>query len=222
MGHPTLESGVDRRAAHGDECDPRVERLRPYSTSPTGSHVALLRRERRSHVLWLLVALACSLSLVVGCSSSDDDAADNGSTDLEAFDLPALDDSGERVRLEDFRGTPVVVNFFASWCINCERELPAFKKVSEQLGDRVTFVGVNTREQGDGLAFVKPFGLVGEWPLARDIGGSDGRGLSEQIGARGLPATAFYDSDGKFITATFGELDEQHLLSLIDENLGVS
>ncbi|MCB0975247.1 MAG: TlpA family protein disulfide reductase [Actinobacteria bacterium] len=195
------------------------------STSPASQDAPSQRTRRsttRHRVLSALLILAL-MWLAVGCGSGDGDTTSGeGSTALDAFDLPALDGSGERIRLEDYRGTPVVVNFFASWCRNCERELPAFKEVSESLGDKVAFIGVNTREQGDGLAFVEPFGLVGTWPLARDIGGSDGRGLSEAIGARGLPATAFYTADGEFINATFGELDAEHLTDLIDENLGVS
>lgn len=74
---------------------------------------------------------------------------DAGIVTAEAFDLPELTDEGDRIRLADFEGTPAVVNFFASWCFQCEEELPAFRNVSRELGDDVDFIYVNSNETGD-------------------------------------------------------------------------
>jgi cytochrome c biogenesis protein CcmG/thiol:disulfide interchange protein DsbE len=56
----------------------------------------------------------------------------------------SLFDDGERIRLADLEGKPTVVNFFASWCINCERELPDFARAASEFGDDVNFVFVHT------------------------------------------------------------------------------
>ena len=49
---------------------------------------------------------------------------------------------GQTVTLEQFRGKPVVLNFFASWCPSCVAEMPDFEAVHAKLGDRVTFIGL--------------------------------------------------------------------------------
>src|SRR5262249_11348738 len=91
------------------------------------------------------------------------------STDKEDWALPKLTGDGQ-VRLADYRGTPVVVNLFASWCEPCKRELPAFHAVSTALKGKVTFIGVNSNDGGHGLALAQSTGVT-DWPLARDQGG---------------------------------------------------
>ena len=75
-------------------------------------------------VLVAVVALVAAVVFTAG-----DDA---GTTDAEAWDLPALDEGldpgdGGRFTLASYEGTPLVVKFFASWCVSCENELPRFR-----------------------------------------------------------------------------------------------
>ncbi len=58
---------------------------------------------------------------------------------------------GETTDLHRFVGTPLVVNFWASWCPPCAAEMPDFQTVSQQLGEQVQFVGINTSDDA-GLA----------------------------------------------------------------------
>jgi len=123
----------------------------------------------------------------------------SGVTDPEAFDLPALQGGG-RVRLDDFRGRPVVVNLFASWCAECEKELPAFARASADLRGRVQFVGVNSEETGDGRGMATRYHLADNgFALARDINGGNGSGLHDALKAPGMPVTVFYDANGKIL-----------------------
>lgn len=134
-----------------------------------------------------------------------------GTTQPSGFDLPALAGDG-RVRLADFRGKPVVVNFFASWCDACEFELPAFASAAEQLGDEVVFVGVNSLETGDGMGMAREFGLEeAGFVLAKDIGGRQASGLHDALGGRGMPVTAFYDARGRLVDFAGGALPEEAL-----------
>jgi cytochrome c biogenesis protein CcmG/thiol:disulfide interchange protein DsbE len=132
----------------------------------------------------------------------------SGVSDPAAFDLPAIEGDA-RVRLADFRGKPVVVNFFASWCTACDFELPGFARVSDELRDQVTFVGVAALETGDPVTMPERHGITW-WPLARDIG-SRGNDLHAALGGRGMPVTAYYDDTGNLLHVETGAIDEATL-----------
>lgn len=145
-----------------------------------------------------------------------------GSTSPDAFDLPALHGSS-RVRLADYRGTPVVVNMFASWCINCREELPLFAQTASSLQGRVKFIGVNSQETGDGSAMANEFHLqAAGFVLARDIGGSPAEGLHDAYGARGMPVTAFYSATGQLLRTYRAQVPAATLRATLHELYGVS
>lgn len=146
----------------------------------------------------------------------------SGVTDPVAWDLPAMGPTAEqqeRVTLAEFRGSPTVVNFFASWCVECDRELPGFARVSSELDGRVDFVGVASQETGDPMLMPTRHAVTG-WPLAEDTGGSAG-GLSRELGARGMPLTAFYDADGRLLHTQLGSLTEGQLREAIGQFYGI-
>jgi cytochrome c biogenesis protein CcmG/thiol:disulfide interchange protein DsbE len=144
---------------------------------------------------------------------------DPGSTDPLAFDLPAIEGEG-RVRLADFAGTPVVVNFFASWCTACDAELPGFATVSRELEGEVAFIGVNALETGDRLLMPERHGITW-WPLARDTGGRNGSGLHAALGGRGMPITAFYDETGQLLDVDGGAVPEPVLRARLADLYGL-
>lgn len=175
---------------------------------PAGS-----RRALRGVLIGLGFALVAAVGLAATAVDRDDGS--EGSTAPEAFDLPAIRGDG-RVRLADFAGTPVVVNFFASWCTACDAELPGFAKVSRELEGQVAFVGVNANETGDPLLMPERHGIT-HWPLARDVGGRNGSGLHQALGGRGMPITAFYDADGQLLHVDLGALPERVLRQRLDD-----
>jgi peroxiredoxin len=119
-----------------------------------------------------------------------------GTATSTAFDLPALTGTG-RVRLADYRGEPVVVTLFASWCTACTTELPAFARTAAATHGRVQFIAVDSQETGDGAAFASRFHLgQSGMALARDIGKASTGGLYRAYDARGLPVTVIYGADG--------------------------
>ena len=180
------------------------------------------RRKIRSAVLGLAgVAALATLALVTWPSPSEQEleaiAASN--TTAGAWDLPALEGEG-RIALADFRGKPTVAAFFAEWCTWCEVEIPEFLALSENLGDRVNFVGINTQDSARGLGDARRWGIDRAWPLARDVGNGNASSLSAAtFGARGMPLTVVYDADGAVAHVQRGYFDPQSLLGLL-ERLG--
>jgi thiol-disulfide isomerase/thioredoxin len=144
-----------------------------------------------------------------------------GDTSAEAWDLPALD-GDDRVAIADFRGKPTVAAFFASWCEVCENEIPEFLEVSQEVGDQVQFVGIDTQDGGSGLGDAEKWGIAGAWPLAKDIGGTNGSGLSTgTFGMRGSPMTAFYDAEGTVVHVQRGGISGAQLKGAIQDLFGI-
>lgn len=175
---------------------------------------------RRRGVRWAMAILGLGLLVGLGLAGFGGESED-GSTDPAAFDLPALGDEG-RVRLADFRGQPVVVNFFASWCTSCDFELPHFTAAADALRDEVVFVGVNALETGDWRGMAERHRMAENgFVLARDIGGREGSGLHAALGGRGMPITAFYDADGSLVDVAGGALPETALHERLQVLFGV-
>ena len=79
-------------------------------------------------------------------------------TENQAHPAPAFamkDVDGKIVHLSDFRGKIVVLNFWATWCPPCRKEIPDFMELQKQYGAGVQFIGVALDEEG--LAAVKPY-----------------------------------------------------------------
>jgi thiol-disulfide isomerase/thioredoxin len=113
------------------------------------------------------------------------------------FNLQQLNGNGT-VALRDFRGKPVVVDLFASWCTACNDELPILAAASHRYAGRITFIGVDSEDPGDGLGMAKRLG-IGGWPLARDSGPGQSQ-YHDSLGSPSMPVAAFYDSRGTLVT----------------------
>jgi len=115
--------------------------------------------------------------------------ADDAAT-LRGHELTAM--NGDSVRLDDFRGRVVVVNFWASWCKPCLRELPEFDRWNAELtDDEVVFAAISV-DQRKRLAerFAQKAGL--SLPIYHD--GADG--LARSLDLPALPCTYVLDANG--------------------------
>jgi thiol-disulfide isomerase/thioredoxin len=177
-----------------------------------------------SVVGFVIVAAVAGLVLT---SASDDSGGSGGAdvTDPAKWDVPTIDGTG-RVRLADFKGKPVVVNFFASWCEPCKAELPEFVEASKRLDGKVEFVAVNSKEitASAGISLARRFGLAEAGiTLARDVGGQGGSGLHDSYEVRNaMPVTAFYDAAGKLQSVAPGQLTRDKLSTRLQELFGVT
>jgi peroxiredoxin len=106
------------------------------------------------------------------------------------FEISTTD--GRRVRLSDFRGRPVVVNFHALWCTSCLTELPEIKAVQEERGlDTFAVLAVNSGEsRSRALEFVEYLEAPFTFGLDTNLT------VSDAYGVRGLPVTVFIDAEG--------------------------
>jgi thiol-disulfide isomerase/thioredoxin len=134
-------------------------------------------------------------------------------TGLAAPDTVITAFDGTSVTLSDYSGSPVVVNFWASWCPSCVAELgAAIQSVFEAVGDDVAFVGVNIQdERAAALEMIEETGV--EFDLDVDQDGD----LFLAFGAIGMPFTALIDADGRVVERHSVPLTESQLLDLIGE-----
>jgi thiol-disulfide isomerase/thioredoxin len=108
---------------------------------------------------------------------------------------------GDRITLIELQGTPVVLNFWASWCPPCRAEMPALQAIYEEYGGKVMVLGVNTSNQdarSDMLSFLEDARL--SFPILEDIDGS----VQQQYAIISLPTTFFINADGSITEVVVG------------------
>lgn len=127
--------------------------------------------------------------------------------------LPLLDGSGE-VDLADLRGDIVVVNFFASWCLQCRSEHAALVSTADAFADAgVRFVGVSYQDDADDTrAFLDELGRSEATLYATDPGSR----AAIAFGVFGVPETYFVDPDGVLVGKIQGESNAALLGETID------
>jgi cytochrome c biogenesis protein CcmG, thiol:disulfide interchange protein DsbE len=164
---------------------------------------AAVRRKLRAAVISVAVLILVAAGVLAFRGGSPTSGA---VTNPAAFSLPALNGNGW-VRLAHYRGKPVVVNFFASWCTECQAELPGFRQEAVALKGKVIFIGVDSLETGDKNFLPRLFHLAGAFAaLARDAG-PDGNGLHAALGGGNtMPLTAFYGAGGRLLDVERGAL----------------
>lgn len=147
---------------------------------------------------------------------TDGSQATDGSAEASmAPDFTVYDDQGNPVKLSDFLGKPVVVNFWASWCGPCKGEMPEFEAAYHEYDEQVHFLMVNMtdglRETVESASeFIAQSGYT--FPVYFD---SDTQAASV-YSVWSIPATYFIDADGHAIAWASGALDANTLQQGID------
>ena len=128
-----------------------------------------------------------------------------------AFSLGLFD--GSTLRLEDFRGKVVFVNFWASWCPPCRTEAPVLEEAWRKFKDTgVVFLGVNTQDQEQAArAFLEQFSIT--YPNGRDPGGK----IAIDYGLWGLPESFFIDGAGRITYKHVGAIGWATISAKLDE-----
>ncbi|MFQ5718711.1 MAG: TlpA family protein disulfide reductase [Acidobacteriota bacterium] len=170
------------------------------------------RRARGLSVLW--IGLLAGVLLLQAGPIHGGTTRFSPAREFRAFDLPAL--AGGRHALADFRGRPVLLSVWATWCAPCRQELPQFQRARDELRDEhpdAVFLTVNL---GDGGARVQGFltrvGLDLPVLLA-------GQNFVEQYGIRTIPTLFVLDRDGKLASLHEGWGPDIDLPAALAEDL---
>jgi cytochrome c biogenesis protein CcmG/thiol:disulfide interchange protein DsbE len=113
---------------------------------------------------------------------------------------------GAPVTLASLRGRPVVLNFWATWCVPCFEEHPVLVGAARRLGEKVRFIGVVYEDSEEGVkSFLARQGSA--YPSLLDPGSR----TAIAFGVFGVPETYFLDADGKIAAKHVGPLDDRTL-----------
>jgi len=120
---------------------------------------------------------------------------------------------GGTIELASYRGQkPVVLDFFATWCPNCRRDMPHLNGLYEKYKDQVEVIGIDLQEQA---SLITPFttDLVITFPIALD---SDGK-VSQLYGVRYTNFHVLIDKAGNIVGSVPGDINESDITNLIGE-----
>ena len=178
---------------------------------------------KRDPVILIVVAVVISLMLVFGIQKA---RHNHGSTSLGGtsklqgqpapdFSLTALD--GKTVKLSDFRGKAVLLNFWATWCEPCKIEMPWFVELQNKYGPQglqVVGVAMDDASTKDIAEFSHKMGVNYPVLVGKDAVGDEYGGIPY------LPSTFYISRDGKVVDRVFGLVSRSEIENNIQKALG--
>ena len=123
-------------------------------------------------------------------------------TDLDKLDLKNL--SGKQVTSAELLSKPLIINYWATWCIPCRQEFPEFQKVKEKLGDKINLVVISDESKSIIEKFKKSNTYTFDYLIS-----------TKKLNMTIRPVTAFYDHEGKAIKQVIGSTTEEEMMEII-------
>ena len=122
--------------------------------------------------------------------------------------------TGRPVSVAALRGRPVLLNFWATWCVPCRAEMPELQYESRKFGDSVRIIGVDEGEPVDAInQFVTEIGVT--YPIWRDPSNQ----VDSILKAPGLPYSIYLDRHGKVRTVRLGIMARSYIDDQLSEAL---
>jgi thiol-disulfide isomerase/thioredoxin len=144
----------------------------------------------------------------------------------DTITLDGEDLAGDPLAVQDFRGKPVVLVVWGSWCAPCRDEAPEVVAAAKELGDDVQFVGINIRDasSAQAQAFTRKFDV--DFPSFYSPSGEALLAFPGVLGLRTIPAFAVLDAEGRVAASIIGKLPSQQTLvdvtkDVVDESRDV-
>ena len=184
--------------------------------------------EKTYKILKMVLLVLCFVALLLGATRMYDAlgskvemnnlATQETQAEAEKQDAPdftAYDADGNAYKLSDFRGKPVILNFWASWCGPCKMEMPDFNEKYQQYGEQIHFVMVNLTDGAQETVetasrFIADEGYQFPVYFDTDYSGAIAYGINA------VPVTYFIDAEGNFVAYRQGMLSADHLQTGID------
>ena len=158
-------------------------------------------------ITYAVAALLLAFIAVVSLAGGRTGPPRHALTVARNFTLPELGRPGQRVSLAAYAGQPVIVNFFASWCVPCKRETPMLARFYQASKGRVVVVGIDANDQGGpAMRFLRTAGVgypVGADPFPARI--------TTSYGVLALPQTFFLNARHRVVRRIFGAVTMREL-----------
>jgi peroxiredoxin len=132
---------------------------------------------------------------------------------LKAPDFELKNLNGQTVRLSDFKGQKVMLNFWASWCPPCKVEIPEMQKFYQDDRNKITVLAINIDPQSDIKGLVKKMKV--HFPILLD----EGEKVAKAYQIISIPTTYFIDEKGIIKRKHIGAMSEEKIMEIVNDLL---
>ncbi|RMF00373.1 MAG: TlpA family protein disulfide reductase [Chloroflexi bacterium] len=168
----------------------------------------------RNIVLFIGMLVIFGLVAVMAANLSSVESTDLQNQKAPEFTLPMFDMfEQDEVKLSDLRGQVVVINFWASWCVECYKEAELLEQAwQDYKGQGVMFLGVDHLDtEKEALKYMQQYGIT--YPSGPDLGDK----ISQTYAITGVPETFFIDKDGNIAHVQIGPIERPALYALLEK-----